>query len=280
MNKKYSTGAIESPYDVRTFTFSGDKAVEIPNLVGESWAGSQFIEDQFKVGICTAISVTMKARKHFGIDFSDDFQYLLQKKFIDGNWNEGSSAFSACKVGNKYGFLPASEWNHTTLKDRKISYAKYIKKLQSIPDAEIERLLTLSSKYKIAAYAKIANNINSAAAAIAENGSLIARFVIGNEWWTKPIEPLQKPLNPISGHLVNITKRHGDSYRIANSWGTDWAAGGTAYSLYSLYSPTEMWQVWFTDVPEEIQTQLTSKGQLLGRFKEILQKLIIKLNLS
>jgi hypothetical protein len=271
---KYPTGADESPYDIRTFTYSGDKATTAPYEVGESWAGTEYIEDQYKVGICTAISTTMKARQHFKMDFSDDFQYLLQKKFIDKNWNEGSSAFSACKAGHTYGFLPASEWAHTTIDDRKLSYTKYIKKLQSIPDAEIARLILIASKYKIAAYAKITNHTDAMAAAIAENGSVISRFVIGKEWWTRPIEPLRASKAPISGHLVNITKRHGDSYRIANSWGTDWADGGTAYGLYSKYAPTEMWQVWFADIPKDIQVQLDQRQQMLGQIYNLLQKLI------
>lgn len=271
---KYPTGADESPYDVRTFIYTGDKGYKPPYEVGESWANTRLIEDQHKVGICTAISMTMKARQYYGSDFSDDFQYLLQKKFIDKNWNEGSSALSACKVGHKYGFLPASEWQYTTVNDRKLSYSKYIKLLQAIPDIEIERLLGISKRFKIEAYAKIANNIEAMAAALDENGSLISRFVIGKEWYTGKVEPLQKPLKPVSGHLVNITKRHGDSYRIANSWGTDWATGGTAYGMFSVNPPTEMWQVWFTDLPKEIQSQVDQRVALLGQVKDLLQKLI------
>lgn len=271
----YPTGAEESKYDIRTFEYSGtDKASEDTWEVGESLANTEYIEDQHKVGNCTAISLTMKARRHYGIDFSDDFQYLLQKKFIDKDWKEGSSALSACKVGKNYGFLPASEWTHTTIADRKLPYSKYIAKLRAIPDKEIERLLALSSEYKIEAYAKIANNIESLASAIAENGSVIARFVIGKEWWSKPIEPLRAPHSPISGHLVSITKRHGRSYRIANSWGTDWADGGTAYGFYDIYSPTEMWQIWFADVPNEIKKQQEKINTLQWQVLGLLQQLI------
>lgn len=116
MKIKHSTGGLSSPLDVRTFTYVGDKSIQSPYLIGESWEDTEYIEDQHQVGICTSISVTMKARKHFGIDFSDDFHYLLQKKYIDRNWKEGSSAHSACKVGHIYGFLPVSEWKHTLRK--------------------------------------------------------------------------------------------------------------------------------------------------------------------
>lgn len=289
MEQEHATGALASPFDLRTFVYNGlDKAGENIYEVGESWEHSKFIEDQHSVGICTSISMTMKARKHFDIDFSDDFQYLLQKKFIDGNWNEGSSAFSACKVGHKYGFLPQSEWNYTSINDRKLSYDKYITKLRAIPDAEINRLLAIAAKYKIKAYAKIAQNTEAMGAAISENGSLIARFVTGKEWYSSvmnknPEQPLRQPAIPVSGHLVNITKRHGDSYRIANSWGTDWARGGTAYGLFSgvpMCRPTEMWQVWFADIPQEIDEQLEQRKRLLGQIKDLLQQLLELLRLQ
>jgi hypothetical protein len=269
MTNEYSTGAEASPLDLRTFTYQGDGLTLGSYSVGESWANTDLIEDQHRVGICTAISMTMKARKHFKRDFCDDFQYLLQKKFIDGNWNEGSSALSSCKAGNKYGFLPAEEWHITTINDRKLPYAKYIKKLQDVPDIEIERLLAIAKDYKIEAYAKINHDIESMAKAIKENGSVIARFVVDNKWWKKPIEPLRAPTEPISGHLINITKRVGESYRVANSWGTDWADGGTAYGIWSEYKPTEIWQVWFADVPNEVQKQMTKQRIIINLLQKV-----------
>ena len=269
LNNEFSTGCEASPLDLRTFSFEGDGLTLGLSNVGESWANTDFIEDQHKVGICTAISMTMKARKHFNRDFCDDFQYLLQKKYIDGNWNEGSSALSSCKAGNKYGFLPAEEWHITTINDRKLSYAQYIKKLQAIPDKEIERLLTISKDFKIEAYAKINHDIESMAKAINENGSVIARFVLDNKWWKKPVVRLLPPTAPISGHLANITERTGDSYGVANSWGTDWADGGTAYGIWSEYKPTEMWQVWFADVPKEVQKQMTKQRTIINLLQKV-----------
>lgn len=279
-NQPHGTGALPSPLDVRTFKYTGaDKAGEDLYLVGESWAHSREIDqnDQHSVGICTSSSMVMKAQKHFEIKFSEDFQYLLQKTEIDGNWNEGSSALSACKVGNKFGFLPMSEWTHTKESDRKLPYSKYIAKLKKIPKHEIERLKAIAFKYRIEAYAKIANNTEAMAAAISENGSLISRFVIGEEWYSrnmKPETPLRNPKNKTSGHLVNITKRHGSSYRIANSWGTDWADGGTAYGIYGVCTPTEMWQIWFKDVPKEIQNQQENREKLQGQILDLLQQVI------
>ena len=276
----HGTGAEPSSLDLRTFTYKGlDKSSRSPNEVGESWEHTKYIENQHRVCICTSISLTMKARKHHDKPFSADFQYLLQKRIIDGNWREGSSARSACKVGHKFGFLPQSAWKHTTMADRSLSYSKYIKKYKAIPNSEIDRLLEISKEYKIEAYAKIRQHPDAIGAAINENGSLISRFVIGKEWYSinmnkNPEQPLQTPKEPTSGHLVNITKRHGYSYRIANSWGTKWARGGTAWGNFIDCQPTEMWQVWFSDIPQEIEDQIKSKEELMGTIIGLLQKVV------
>lgn len=282
-NYPYGTGALPSPLDVRTFKYTGaDKAGEDLYVVGESWENSTEIiqNNQYRVGICTAESMVMKAHKNFGIKFSEDFQYLLQKTEIDGNCNEGSSALSACKVGNKFGFLPMEEWTYTTKQDRQLPYSQYIEKLKKVPKAEIERLKVLAFKYRIEAYAKIAQNPEAMAAAISENGSLISRFVIGEEWYSRnmtPDTPLRTPKNPTSGHLTNITKRAGRSYRIANTWGTAWARGGTAYGVWGECTPTEMWQIWFQDVPKEVQEQKDSRTKIQGQMLDLLQQVVVLL---
>jgi len=270
IHKQYSTGANKSPFDIRTFTYTPDKA----NIIGGKKWEEVDIEDQRRVGICTAISVSMRARKHFSVDFSDDFQYLMQKRW-EQNWNEGSSIFVALNIGKTIGFLPQSEWKHTTLEDRDLPYSEYIKKLQAIPEEEIKRLSEIASKYKIKAYASITVTRDNLANAIDEQGALPVRFAIGEEWWTEPIEPLRLPKDVISGHAVNLTNYNGDSMRIANSWGVDWADKGTAYFLFSKYRPTEAWGVWFTDVPKEIEEQIEDRATIIGKILDLLQQIII-----
>lgn len=266
------TGALKSPYDIRTFSYT-----PTPHILGAVNGGKRWelkdIEDQKKVGICTAISLTMRARKHYGIKFSADFQYLLQKKEYDKNWDEGSSAFHAIKVGKNFGFLPEIYWTWTTEADRKLSYSKYIKKLQAIPDAEIERLKDLAEKYKIKAYASVPVNRDTLASAIDQTGALLERFELDNNWYREPIEPLRKPAKVISGHLVNGTNYAGRSFRIANSWG-DWADNGTAYHLFNDYQPTEAWAVWFDELPKEIEKKLESRESIMGKLLDLIQQLI------
>jgi len=265
----YSTGAQKSPFDLRTFTYVPTKS----NIIGGTKWGPASIEDQKRVGICTGISTSMRARKYFGVDFSDDFQYLLQKR-SENNWDEGSSISSALNIGKNVGFLPQSEWTFTTLEDRNLPYSEYIKKLQAVPESEIVRLSAIASKYKIKAYASIPVTRDNLANAIDEQGALPSRFVVGEEWWTVPVEPLRPPKNVISGHAINITNYNGDSFRLANSWGIDWADKGTAYFLFSQYKPTEAWGVWFAEVPQVIVDQIESRASIIGKIIDLLQQVI------
>jgi hypothetical protein len=202
----------------------------------------------------------------------------MQKRNYDINteigWDEGSSIFHALKVGKNVGFLPESEWTHTTLADRKLSYAQYIKKLKAIPDEEIERLKVIASKYKLSAYASVPIDRDTLANAISNTGALLVRFDIGKEFWTNPIEPLRSPIDPISGHAMNKTKYNGSSFRLANSWGIEWADEGTAYFLLDDYKPTEAWSVWFAEVPEEIEKKLENREKIIGQILDLIQKVI------
>lgn len=267
---KYSTGALKSPYDIRTFSYVPTKAAQ---RGGEKWA-PEFIDDQHRVGICTAISMTMRAGRYYKMKFSPEFQYLMQKKVYDKNTLEGSSIFHALKVGKNIGFLPESEWTLTTIEDRKLPYTEYIKKLQSISAVRLEALEKIASKYKIKAYASVPVQREAMANAIDNTGALLQRFDIGEEWWTAPIEPLRAPHRIISGHAVNSTNYDGYSARIANSWGIDWADKGTAYHSLRQYTPTEAWSVFFEEIPDEIIVQLETRDSIIGTILDYLQKII------
>ena len=65
----YATGAEPSPIDIRDFTYQPDMAAMAPVKGGQRYKPED-IEDQYSVGICTAISLTMNARKATGVRFS------------------------------------------------------------------------------------------------------------------------------------------------------------------------------------------------------------------
>lgn len=275
----YATGAEPSAVDIRDFTYKPDKA----NIKGGSRYQPEDIQDQHRVGICTAISLTQNAKKALGIEFSADFQYLLQKKFYDKNWNEGSSARSALHIAKTYGMLPQNEWTHTMERDRKLSYSRYIQKLQAVSDAEIERLIKIASVNKLAGYAQVPIDRDMLADAIDESAAgLITRFVCGRTWYSSnpQIEPLQHPNPVVSGHLVTTSNYDGGSFRIANSWGDDWADKGTAYFLLNQFAPTEAWIPYYNTLPDPIQEQKEKLETLQGQLLALLQKLVALLNLK
>jgi hypothetical protein len=252
-------GAKRSKYDKRTLQhLPSVKAA--PLITGGMIYQPSDIEDQDKVGICTDIDIDNQAGKFFGKKYSSDFGYLIQKKFVDGNWYEGSSILNALKAKNKFGFLPMEYWAHTTPQDRLGDYATYIAKLQAIPDSEITRLLSLCEN-KLAGYAKLPyTDIQSIASAILDNPTGIdCMYLVGQEWWTAPdgtvtydptkIEPIKAPKVVISGHSIKATYfdfTNSPWLLHANTWGTTWCEQGNAHIGYL---PLEAWIPYFTTVP-------------------------------
>lgn len=280
-----AAGALPSKKDIRTFT-APVTAAYIQS--GGARYEPEDIEDQAKVGICTAISLTQNAKVALGTRFSADFQYLMQKRIYDGNWTEGSSILHALKVGRNIGFLPEDEWDYTTQEDREGSYADYIAKLKAVPDAEIQRLTRIAGEVKIKAFAAVPVDRDALAEAIATSDSgILARFDIGKEWWSSrnmlvttwnkdQIEPLRSPRLIISGHAVTESNFDGGSFRVANSWGDEWADNGTAYHLLKDYAPTEAWRVWYEHdiLPKVIDEKLDIRSDAIGKIMDLLQQVL------
>jgi hypothetical protein len=281
---KPAFGANPSPYDIRTFAYP-TKAIYIDK--GGSRYSVADIENQSKVGICTAISITQNARKALGKKFSADFQYLMQKREYDKNWDEGSSIFHALKVAYGIGLLPQEEMDKwVTLADRDLPYHEYIKKLQAIPDAEIERLKLIAGSYKIKAYSVVNTDRDSLAEAINSSAAgVLTRYNVGTEWWTDKdgnptwnkdlLQPLRAPAQVVSGHAVTDSNFDGGSFRIANTWSGDWCDGGTAYRLHAQYKPTEAWAIFYNELPKEIENQIESRDTIIGQILDLLQKIVV-----
>lgn len=268
---QFGTGAHESPKDIRTFAYVPSKA---PQKGGTRYSPED-INHQHKVGICTAISLTQNAEKATGNKYSPEFQYLLQKKYVDGNWDEGSSILSALKVAKNYGFLPVEYWTYTTEEDRELPYEQYIEKLKKVDLT----FLMGKTEHVLQAYAQVPVDIASVENAINESTSgILFRFDIGEEWYTpswKPedIEPLRAPKTVISGHAITGSNFDGGSVRNANTWGTDWCEEGTAYFLWKDYRPTEAWIPYYK-APDHVIEQLQARITLLGKIADALQMLI------
>lgn len=252
-------GAFESPKDYRTI--ESDAVMAVPLTTGGFDYLPEEIEHQHKVGICTSISLVQMAQKYHKTKYSPDFFYLIQKKFIDGNWSEGSSLLSALKTANKYGFLPIEDFVYVGEQDRYLSYDEYIKKLQAIPEEEINRLLALCEK-KLPGYTRVDTSVPEKIAAAIQNSDvgIYTRYNVGSEWWIpswdkKDINPLKAPKQTISGHAVACALYRFNEkklIRIANTWGTGWCDLGEADTYHEDYPMQEAWIPHFSKAPDSV----------------------------
>lgn len=262
------TGADESHYDSRTFKH--DTQAGVPVISGGYDYGPADIEHQHNVGICTAISLTQNAAKAKGKKYSADFQYLLQKKYVDLNWYEGSSIFSALKVGKNFGFLPVELFTWVTENDRYLPYSQYIAKLQAIPVSEIQRLIGLCID-KLSGYASVATDAQSLAKGILDSkAGILCRYDVGEEWWTArdgriswatvDIDPLRPPQVIESGHAISASKFNfslTQNITHPNTWGILWndQNKGNGNSNNAVYKPTEAWIPYYDTVPAPVPPQ-------------------------
>jgi peptidoglycan hydrolase-like protein with peptidoglycan-binding domain len=263
METKKAFGCLESEKDPRTVLHSSlVETLATPLIKGGFNYLPTDILDQKNVGICTAISHIQNRNKANGKTYSADFQYLLQKKFYDMNWTEGSSILNSLKVGVKYGYLPENLWTYTTLADRELPYSQYIKKLQAITDDQINALLAQCVD-KILGYASVQLDPQSIAQAImASQTGVLCRYSCGESWYTgkngviswqpKDIDPIQPSVLDTDGHAIGMFSFDYTlnlDQKLCNTWGTLWDIEGTANIIFNVYPPTEVWTILQTIPP-------------------------------
>ena len=282
MENKISLGANESVKDKRTIKHSSLVQVVVPLIKGGYNYIESDIESQHNVGICTAISLIQEREKANGKKYSPDFQYLLQKKYYDGNWIEGSSILTSLKVANKIGFLPSELWTYTTEADRDLPYNQYIAKLQAIPESEVQRLIGLCVD-KIAGYVSVdISDPQYIAKAINDSESgVLCRYEVGNEWWNpswyeKDINPLRPPKIVISGHAIikaSFDFISNSMFSLANTWGTNWCRKGCADVIWDKYKPTECWLITKQPVISKFEYSLSigMSGDLVKNLQNALK---------
>lgn len=275
MEEKLGTGAIHSIKDKRNIQHKDITYAGAPLIQGGEEYQPEDHEHQHNVGICTAISRVQLRQKQTGKKYSPEFQYLLQKKFIDKNWIEGSSVLSANKVAKNYGFLPAEYWTHTTEQDRYLPYSVYASKLSAISDGEVNRLLALCTD-KIAGYAQVdITDPQAIARAIDESpmqAGILCRYGCQNNWWTpswlaKDIDPLRYAPET-SGHAIIMSAFdyiEKTQQLLANTWGKDWCLNGNAHIIHSDYPPTEA----FVDMYMNPMFQFTQTMKFGSRGNEV-----------
>lgn len=276
-------GALESAKDYRTIPHP-TMAWIMPPTGGIHYDTTKDLDNQRHVGICTDISVVQNANKVTGKKYSPDFGYLIQKKFIDGNWTEGSSIFNSLKAKVKYGFLPSEFWTYTTEADRDLPYDQYIAKLQAVSDSEIARLLLLCEK-PLLGYTQVdvSSIENITQAIISSAAGILCRYSTGAEWYSKPdgtyswkpedIDPITPFGDRTSGHAINASFYDVTTNPIIehpNTWGgaptperpVVWDRNGICTIDWNKYKMTEAWVPHYTPTPLIIHPDLPAHQPL------------------
>lgn len=262
--------AIESPEDSRTVQ---EPRVSVLSMFSSLKAGGkpvavEKILNQYAIGKCTAISLIQIVWDRTGVLYSDDFNYGLQKKFLDGAWFEGSSVFHAIKAAQKYGMLRKEIFDQYFNFNPTWDYATYSRKLKELfdNDALVNKLLAQCEK-PIQGYSVVAPNIRDIAAAVADtDNAVLARYTCGSSWFYKNIngirrsawegngviEPITPPIAtvtfPITGHAVSLTHNTDADLFLSNTWSADWSKDGHASIDYT---PTEAFKIYFKNFPGE-----------------------------
>lgn len=279
-----SLGARESKHDPRTVKHEEMTTLAVPpDITGGYDYLPTDIEHQHKVGICTAISLTQNAAKALGRKFSADFQYLLQKKYYDGDWTEGSSIFNALKVGLNYGFLPVELWTYTTEADRNLPYNEYIAKLKEVSDSDVHSLILQCVDYRLTGYASVdvTDPIALTKAISDSKAGVLCRYSVGKEWYTAQdgriswatadIDPLRAPVEANSGHAITLAKYDFSNLLngvVANTWGATWNKEGLGDIVWDNYKPTEAWIPYYgltEDQTQELKSKLQTEISLLQK---------------
>lgn len=232
------------------------------------------VTHQRKVGICMAETVCRHVEylyyKKTGVytRLSRAFLYIVTKKFIDKDRDEGTSFRAGFKAAQDYGICPESVFptntnlEHSEFLDQKIPY-------QAWDEAK---------KFKMGAYIPIPTDISLLKAAISKYGLIAVRMELGEEWFTpswkaSDILPLRKPKKIISGHAVSLYGYDENNLNhLRNSWSEEWADKGNGYYDFDDYEPTEAWALTLED-PKDYKGVRFVTFDIIKKFMDLLRKI-------
>lgn len=287
MNNPFGLGAHESTVDPRNHTDDSlALGLPYPATFKVDW-GIVPIRMQFKIGKCVAEAVTRYVEKLYYrktgtyVALSDDFLYMITKKYFDGNTDEGTSFLNVLKAAQKYGICRFDTFNLNVNADT--IYSDYISNINNISETAIDE----AANYRIGQYLSIPLDMSIIQSAIYKYDGIVGRFLVGNEWWTDDQGNvtwdgtklnLTNPKVPESGHGVDLDgynslivapKIQGD---IANSWSKDWGLFGYEPFVFDDYMPTEVWAITLNPVPTTPDTSAVISSSVVLKLIAILKK--------
>lgn len=263
MEQVLSFGAEISQEDYRTVV--ADKVTgNLPNTIGKvdlNHVATNDLCNQRQLGICTACATRMSAENHFkdGIRLCEEWLYLIGKVLVDGNLNEGSSAFTMLKASNKYGIPEKIILDTFDLKTDG-SYSDFINHFQTKYGGKIpQTILDNAFKHKIPGYYRVNVDPISIAREIEAGKLPIIRLAVGENmytaadgnvsWQAKDLLPLRAPKQVQGGHLMVLNEYNGlrnDQLDTGpNSWSKNWARTGYFDFHFHTQNPyfTEVWGI-------------------------------------
>lgn len=240
------------------------------------------ILDQNRVGICTAISNVQAVFDRTGARYSEDFQYLIQKKYFDGAWYEGSSVLNSLKASLKYGYLPKAIFDGYFARNENEDYATYSARLKTIADNEtLMQLLLSKCEFPLKGFTQLQNNLPAIAEAIFDQDNIVlVRYTCGSSWFYKiinairyscwegeNIEPITDPIGtatfPLTGHAVSLPYINNGIIETGNTWSKNWCLDGHAKLDYM---PTEAYKMYFKNFDDSLPLPI-KKADFKHEFK-------------
>lgn len=278
MNQEMFIGGCEpSKEDYRTLVHSPVMATgePVPLIVEATDYNIEDIMMQYKNGICTAINFVQMVNKATGEKYNQHIQYMFQKIDFDclgqWGWNEGSSLFSAMKIGNKTGLVRNSDipsdiqviLDKITPETRYPEYVQILKEIANNPEM-VQRLRNIAY-YKIKGYAQVdlSKGREYYRKCVADSKvGLYCRYVVTEDWWKDAygnvtwdgnrICPLDNRFPEVSGHAITNYKCDDTQFRknwLANTWSTAWGFGGKGFTNEAKVAVTEAYILYFDDAP-------------------------------
>lgn len=230
-NSPFGFGAVERPLDPRDFTLGAVQtpvsipAVYLPDI------SSVPTHHQHKLPTCGANAFCWLQEFKFSGHFTPRYSWIGFKKIDGFPLDAGTDMRSIFKSGATDGVC-----DNVLLPDNSfLDLSVY-----SDPSVVTSSMKKNGELNKVSTYAFTNSpSMNQMKQAIYQNKVVLALVRVGEEWYTKPngatsyqerdIMPLRTPKKVISGHFITLYGYDNNYIYFKNSWGTEWARGGSGY---------------------------------------------------
>lgn len=258
--EKRGMGYVPSPSDLRDYTISY-KVIDLPTsfIVNHG-----HIKDQGSVGSCVAHAISSILETQDGVNYSTGWIYGYRPdNYYQG---EGMIPSEALKTITKVGYLTQEQ----------LGVNREMREAKDIVDANLTALMALAEERKAAYYARLKTVFEIKEAIYSNKEPVMVCIPVGsnglklNENYVALV-----PEDVSGGHAVSCYGWNEQGLLIQNSWGDDWANGGTFILPYN-YPINESWLITFKKENQTediiVKPNLYFIRNLMMKFIKILKK--------